>query len=108
MRAATAHGFGLTEDPVRIRQELEARTCYSVGSPPPTRLGKATQFDAISGAPLNPLGRTGLAGRGLLGKWGPNHAADPIVTRWEPLTGHLQTQVMQFRLSLPSVPLIPP
>ena len=22
--------------------------------------------------------------RGLLGKWGPNHAADPIVTRWRP------------------------
>ena len=29
----------------------------------------------------NPIGRTGMAGRGLLGKWGPNHAADPIVTR---------------------------
>jgi len=29
----------------------------------------------------NPCGRTGLAGRGTLGKWGPNHAADPIVTR---------------------------
>ena len=45
-------------------------------------------------------GRTGLAGRGVLGKyvqgiarfaksdlfshrWGPNHAADPIVTRWQ-------------------------
>ena len=22
--------------------------------------------------------------RGLLGKWGPNHAADPIVTRYDP------------------------
>jgi hypothetical protein len=32
--------------------------------------------------PLNPAGRTGLAGRGLLGRFGPNHAADPIVTRW--------------------------
>ena len=30
----------------------------------------------------NPCGRTGLKGRGLLGRWGPNHAADPIVTRW--------------------------
>merc|ERR1712055_20452 len=29
------------------------------------------------------MGRTGLAGRGVLGKWGPNHAADPIVTRWK-------------------------
>lgn len=33
--------------------------------------------------PLNPFGRTGLRGRGLLGRWGPNHAADPIVTRWK-------------------------
>lgn len=33
--------------------------------------------------PLNPIGRTGLTGRGLLWRWGPNHAADPIVTRWK-------------------------
>lgn len=33
------------------------------------------------GYPLNPVGRTGLKGRGSLGKWGPNHAADCIVTR---------------------------
>lgn len=36
-----------------------------------------------NGKPLNPHGRTGLVGRGLLGRWGPNHAADPIVTRWK-------------------------
>ena len=35
-----------------------------------------------SGRPLNCMGRTGLKGRGLLGKWGPNQAADPIVTRY--------------------------
>ena len=44
----------------------------------------AVHFDERTGAPRNPRGRTGLAGRGLLGKWGPNHAADPIVTRWGP------------------------
>ncbi|XP_011506020.1 PREDICTED: ADP-ribose pyrophosphatase, mitochondrial [Ceratosolen solmsi marchali] len=33
--------------------------------------------------PLNPIGRTGIKGRGILGRWGPNHAADPIVTRWK-------------------------
>lgn len=32
------------------------------------------------GRALNPAGRTGVAGRGLLGKWGPNYAADPIIT----------------------------
>ncbi|MCL4137255.1 UNVERIFIED_CONTAM: hypothetical protein GTU68_030782 [Idotea baltica] len=29
------------------------------------------------------MGRTGIIGRGCLGRWGPNHAADPIVTRWK-------------------------
>ena len=31
----------------------------------------------------NPVGRTGMIGRGLLGRWGPNHAVDPIVSRWK-------------------------
>nr|6CO7_A Chain A, Predicted protein [Nematostella vectensis]6CO7_B Chain B, Predicted protein [Nematostella vectensis]6CO7_C Chain C, Predicted protein [Nematostella vectensis]6CO7_D Chain D, Predicted protein [Nematostella vectensis] len=35
------------------------------------------------GLPLNPMGRTGMQGRGLLGRFGPNHAADPVVTRWK-------------------------
>ena len=34
------------------------------------------------GLPLNPVGRTGIRGRGNLGRWGPNHAADPVVTRY--------------------------
>ncbi|CAB0004633.1 unnamed protein product [Nesidiocoris tenuis] len=40
-------------------------------------------YKIVNGYPLNPLGRTGLRGRGILGKWGPNHAADPVVTRWK-------------------------
>ena len=35
----------------------------------------------VNNRPLNIRGRTGLRGRGVLGKWGPNHAADPVVTR---------------------------
>jgi len=35
------------------------------------------------GFPLNPMGRTGIRGRGSLGRWGPNHAADCIVTRFK-------------------------
>lgn len=35
------------------------------------------------GFPRNPFGRTGLTGRGLLGRWGPNRAIDAIVTRWK-------------------------
>ncbi|XP_069769197.1 ADP-ribose pyrophosphatase, mitochondrial isoform X5 [Narcine bancroftii] len=41
------------------------------------------KYSRMNGVPRNPCGRTGLKGRGLLGRWGPNHAADPIVTRWK-------------------------
>lgn len=41
------------------------------------------KYTVIDGVPRNPIGRTGVVGRGLLGRWGPNHAADPIVTRWK-------------------------
>ena len=36
-----------------------------------------------------------MAGRGLLGQWGPNHAADPIVTRIHPGSGRLQMVAIQ-------------
>ena len=39
------------------------------------------KYKLIEGIPQNPRGRTGIKGRGLLGRWGPNHAADPIVTK---------------------------
>ena len=29
--------------------------------------------------PCNPVGRTGLIGRGHLGRWGPNHAAGLLI-----------------------------
>ncbi|XP_035254081.1 ADP-ribose pyrophosphatase, mitochondrial isoform X1 [Anguilla anguilla] len=60
-------------------------------------------YKVEQGRPLNPCGRTGLAGRGLLGRWGPNHAADPIVTRWKRdsagqrvLNAHSKLPVLQF------------
>ncbi|XP_065281719.1 ADP-ribose pyrophosphatase, mitochondrial isoform X3 [Dermacentor albipictus] len=40
-------------------------------------------YAVVEGKPLNSHGRTGLSGRGRLGRWGPNHAGDPIVTRWK-------------------------
>ena len=43
-------------------------------------LGKYAIHDGI---PLNPLGRTGLKGRGSLIFWGPNHAIEAIFTRWK-------------------------
>ncbi|XP_050093802.1 ADP-ribose pyrophosphatase, mitochondrial [Anopheles aquasalis] len=52
--------------------------------------GKVNRVSFIGGkyeirddCPVNPFGRTGIRGRGILGRWGPNHAADPVVTRWK-------------------------
>ncbi|KAI8793689.1 protein ced-11 [Biomphalaria glabrata] len=36
-----------------------------------------------SGVPRNPMGRTGLRGRGNLWRWGPNHMIYAIVSRWK-------------------------
>ena len=49
-----------------------------------------------SGKPRNPRGRTGMTGRGTLGKWGPNQAANPIVTRWNPEAPH-ELQVIAIK-----------
>ncbi len=43
-----------------------------------------------NGIPLNPIGRTGLTGRGVLGKWGANFAVDGIVTTLNPTSKQLQ------------------
>ncbi|XP_021185470.3 ADP-ribose pyrophosphatase, mitochondrial [Helicoverpa armigera] len=47
------------------------------------RVSYMGQYVIENGYPLNPIGRTGIIGRGVLGRWGPNHAADPVVTRWK-------------------------
>ncbi|XP_052804145.1 transient receptor potential cation channel subfamily M member-like 2 isoform X2 [Mya arenaria] len=40
-------------------------------------------YKVVDGLPINPKGRTGLQSRGLLGRWGPNIAGDPVVSRWK-------------------------
>jgi ADP-ribose pyrophosphatase len=48
------------------------------------------------GEVLNPGGRTGIKeGRGLLGRPGPNFAADPMIFRLSPETGRLQILLIQ-------------
>ena len=46
-------------------------------------------YDKV-GRPRNTRGRTGIEGRGVLGKWGANFAADPIITRINPETKELE------------------
>ncbi len=45
--------------------------------------------------PLNPKGRTGLAGRGILEKWGPNEAIHQVITRNHPETGRLEMLMLK-------------
>ena len=47
------------------------------------------------GRPRNPRGRTGIEGRGRLGAWGANFAADPIVTRLAP--GSLEVEMLVIK-----------
>lgn len=46
------------------------------------RVSYSGSYRIENGYPLNPHGRTGIVGRGLLGRWAVNHAADALVTRW--------------------------
>lgn len=46
-------------------------------------LASGAMYDFKAGRFLNPRGKTGIQGRGELGRWGPNWAADVIVTKEE-------------------------
>jgi ADP-ribose pyrophosphatase len=51
---------------------------------------QAAKFKDDSGKPLNPRGRTGIAGRGLLGLWGPNLSVAVNLVRTNEATGELE------------------
>lgn len=38
-----------------------------------------------------------MSGRGLLGRWGPNHAGDPVVTRWAKDDKHKVLEIILVR-----------
>lgn len=52
-------------------------------------------LDYLGYLPVNPYGPTGIGGRGLLGKWGPNLAADPIVISYNQITDKNQLLVIE-------------
>ena len=114
---ATGDGWADPADPAAMRTDLEKRVTWAPQAMPSitaeiepgvyTRISsdltrKAPLLETVgmcskSGAPLNPHGRTGLQGRGLLGLWGGNHATDPILTRLSPQTRKLQVLVIERR-----------
>ena len=97
-------------DPTKIREQLmnERVTCANELAPmhpgetiKPKPL-HGIQFDS-GGRPINPRGRTGLSGRGMLGKWGPNYAVDIIVTRFEPVKEAPDGTMPEARLQMVAV-----
>ena len=66
---------GWAEQPEPNKADIERRGSHELQA-----RQQAWRYDD-SGRPLNPRGRTGIADRGALGKWGPNHAGDAVVTR---------------------------
>ncbi|MFZ2049164.1 MAG: NUDIX domain-containing protein [Minisyncoccia bacterium] len=83
IEAQKQNGWAESEDISAVKQKREFHSYEDV-----------LNFDK-NGLPLNPRGRTGIEGRGLLGKWGANFAADPIVTRLNPQTGLLEMLAIQ-------------
>ena len=67
-----------------LNQNLKNRITYINGYKQ-TLEEAEIKFDK-NNLPKNPMGRTGMWGPGLLGKNGPNQAADPIFTRWRHIT----------------------
>ncbi|XP_025081227.1 transient receptor potential cation channel subfamily M member 2-like isoform X2 [Pomacea canaliculata] len=48
-----------------------------------SRVSLQGKYKVVNGLPLNPVGRTGIIGRGLFGRWGPNIGFNALVTRWK-------------------------
>ncbi len=73
-------------------------------------VGESQSRDEV-GHPLNPRGRTGLAGRGMLGRWGANPAVSAVVTRLNAAADSIEILVgrreHQLGLSLPRGFLFP-
>ena len=66
------------------KQILKTRITYINGKT--QTLGEANIMFDDDNIPVNPMGRTGMFGPGILGKNGPNQTANPIITRWAPFT----------------------
>ncbi|KAB0398108.1 hypothetical protein E2I00_019756 [Balaenoptera physalus] len=69
-------------DPVGDALEPLSRISYNAVDGRLDRRSFHGVYAVQDGLPLNPMGRTGLRGRGDLSCFGPNHTLQPVVTRW--------------------------
>ena len=72
---------------------------------------REARFRDDQGRPLNPRGRTGVAGRGLLGVWGANHSVAGVLLRTSDITEDFEVLLGSIpetlRLELPKGFLLP-
>ncbi|XP_061023445.1 transient receptor potential cation channel subfamily M member 2 [Dama dama] len=69
-------------DPVGDALEPLFKISYNSVDGPLDRRSFHGVYAVRDGLPLNPMGRTGLRGRGDLSCFGPNHTLQPVITRW--------------------------
>ncbi|XP_045857855.1 transient receptor potential cation channel subfamily M member 2 isoform X2 [Meles meles] len=69
-------------DPAGNALEALAGLSYNTVDGPTDRRSFHGLYVVQDGLPLNPMGRTGLRGRGSLSRFGPNHTLQPVITRW--------------------------
>ncbi|XP_006898486.1 PREDICTED: transient receptor potential cation channel subfamily M member 2 [Elephantulus edwardii] len=69
-------------DPVGSCLELLSKIKYNAEDGLVDRRSFHGLYQVRDNFPLNPMGRTGLRGRGSLRYFGPNHALHPVFTRW--------------------------
>ncbi|GBM23290.1 Transient receptor potential cation channel subfamily M member 2 [Araneus ventricosus] len=67
------------------------------------KFGKPFEYELdAEGLPVNPFGRTGLRGRGALPRWGPNHYAFVVITRWHEMEMASHRSYLDVVLYLPN------
>ncbi|XP_052792596.1 transient receptor potential cation channel subfamily M member 2-like isoform X1 [Mya arenaria] len=59
-----------------VRQDIDRLSWINIDDQP-----LRYEVDALN-LPQNPMGRTGIRGKGILWRWGPNHVIKAVVTRW--------------------------
>ena len=82
------------DNPACSAEEVSRRLTYAGDDAVPKMVGEVCAFDVDRMRYLNPMGKTGIRGRGVLGKFGPNHAADCLVTRINPVSKKPQAVVI--------------
>ena len=87
-------GVDWADKPTCAAKEIGERLTFSAAGDFSQSVAEACELDKTLQRYRNPKGKTGIKGRGLLGKFGPNHAVDTIVTRSDPATGKLQGLVI--------------